>query len=561
MSHTYEYVATRGRLESRRESFRISPFGILIATLEPGIAAWNDDEKTGMNGAESLVRTLVGGGVDTCFSNPGTSEIHIVAALDRIPEMRCVLGLFEGVVTGAADGYARMAGKPACTLLHLGPGLGNGLANLHNARRAEVPIINLVGQHPADHLPYDTPLTSNIEALAKYCSQWTRTSASALTLSEDAAAAIVAASTAPGQIATLIVPADAAWGEGAKLALAAAPPEAPLPGDAAIEHAASMLRSGLRTAILLNGNALYGNGLTTAGRIANATGAKLLAPYPLTRLERGAGMPTVDRIAYVLEQAVEQLKEFRQLIVVGARPPVAYFASPGKSAVLTSPGCEIHTLAKAGEDYAGALDALEKTLGPSSLWQPANKTERPALLSGEITLPGLATVVGAFLPENSIVVDESMTSGRGMMAATKAAPLHDWLGNTGGSIGIALPLAVGAAVACPARRVLCLSADGSGMYTLQALWTMARESLKVTIVVFANRDYAVLKREFSYLGIGSPGARARDMFEIGRPDLDWIQLAKGMGVPGTRVTMLEDFGKALRAGFESGGPTLIEVPL
>ena len=514
-----------------------------------------------MNGAESLIRTLVAGEVDTCFSNPGTSEIHIVAALDSIPEMRCVLGLFEGVATGAADGYARMRGKAACTLLHLGPGLGNGLANLHNARRAEVPLINLVGQHATYHMHYDTPLTSDIEAIANPCSKWTRTSSSVTQLSSDAAKAISAARTAPGQIATLIVPADVAWGEGATVGPIPAIPPAPMPNTVALEHAAAMLRSGLRTAILLSGNALYGDGLAAAGRIANATGAKLLCPYPLTRQQRGVGTPAVDRVAYVLEQAVEQLKEFRQLILVGARAPVAYFAYPGKSSEFTSPECHTHTLAKAGEDYVGALEELEAALGPSTLSPTQEKTDRPALPEGEITLAGLAAVVGALLPENSIVVDESMTSGRGMMAATKGAPPHDWLGNTGGSIGIALPLAVGAAVACPDRRVLCLTADGSGMYTLQALWTMAREGLKVTTVVFANRDYAVLKREFSYLGIGIPGARALGMFDIGRPDLDWVHLAKGMGVPGTRVTSLGGFAKALRKGFESGGPTLIEVPL
>jgi acetolactate synthase-1/2/3 large subunit len=269
----------------------------------------------------------------------------------------------------------------------------------------------------------------------------------------------------------------------------------------------------------------------------------------------------VDRVAYVLEQAVEQLKEFRQLILVGARPPVAYFAYPGKDSAFTSPDCEIHTLASPGEDYVGALEALESASALPRTQLVGEKAARPQLPDGEITLPGLAAVVGALLPENAIVVDESMTSGRGMMAATKGAPPHDWLGNTGGSIGIAMPLAVGAAVACPDRRVLCLTADGSGMYTLQALWTMAREGLDVTTVVFANRDYAVLKREFSYLGIGNPGPRALDMFEIGRPDLDWVQLAKGLGVPGTRVTSLAEFAKALRKGFASEGPTLIEVPL
>jgi len=520
-----------------------------------------------MNGAESLVRTLIAGGVDTCFTNPGTSEIYIVEALDRITEMRCVLGLFEGVVTGAADGYARMAEKPACTLLHLGPGLANGLANLHNASRAQVPIVNVVGQHATDHLRYDTPLASDIEAIARPYSNWLRTSLSAAEVGRDGAEAIAAARTAPGRIATLIVPADVAWskvmvGEGEALAALPVPLETPLPAAEHIAQAGAMLRSGLRTAILLAGNALYGGGLATAGRIAATTGAKLLAPYPITRLERGSGIVPVERVQYVLEQAVEQLKEFRQLILVGAPAPVAYFASPGKSAVLTSPECAIHGLASPGEDYVGALEALAAALPVREIQLPTEKhSERPSAPSGEITLSGLAAAVGAVLPENCIVVDESMTSGRGMMAATRSAPPHDWLGNTGGSIGIALPLAVGAAVASPERPVLCLTADGSGMYTLQGLWTMAREGLKITTVVFANRDYAVLKREFSYLGVGNPGKRARDMFEIGRPDLDWVHLAKGMGVPGKRVTSLEGFAKALREGFASGGPSLIEVPL
>ena len=322
-----------------------------------------------------------------------------------------------------------------------------------------------------------------------------------------------------------------------------------------------MLRSGARTAILLTGNALYGKGLAAAGRVAASTNAKLLAPYPTVRLERGAGLPVVERMAYVLEQGIEQLKEFRQLILVGAQAPVAYFAYPGKDSAFTAAECDILTLASPGEDYVGALEAVEAELSLPRAEVVGERAARPTLPEGEITLPGLAAVVGASLPENAIVVDESMTSGRGMMAATRGAPPHDWLTNTGGSIGIAMPLAVGAAVACPKRKVLCLSADGSGMYTLQALWTMAREGLDVTTVVFANRDYAVLKREFSYLGVGTPGKRALDMFEIGRPDLDWVSLAKGMGVPGTRVSSLGEFAKSLRAGLSGAGPSLIEVPL
>ena len=516
-----------------------------------------------MNGAESLIRTLVAGKVEACFTNPGTSEIHIVAALEKISEMRCVLALFEGVATGAADGYARMSEKPACTLLHLGPGLANGLANLHNARRAQVPIINIIGQHATSHLGYDTPLVSDIEGIARPFSKWLRTSSGVSGIGDDAVDAIVAARTAPGQIATLIVPADVAWSEGGTVVPLPDLRSPTMPAAATIERAAAMLRSGMRTALLLSGNALYGKGLATAGRVADATGAKIFAPYPITRLERGAGIVPVERIQYVREMGIEQLREFRQLILVGASAPRAYFASPGKESAFTSPECKIYTLAAPGENYIGALEALKTALSlpQAPLAKEKEKVGRPQLPAGEITLSGLAAAVGAVLPENAIVVDESMTSGRGMMAATKEAPLHDWLGNTGGSIGIALPLAVGAAVACPDRRVLCLTADGSGMYTLQGLWTMAREGLKITTVVFANRDYAVLKREFSYLGVGEPGRRALDMFEIGRPDLDWLHLATGMGVPATRVTSLEGFAKALREGFGSGGPNLIEVPL
>jgi acetolactate synthase I/II/III large subunit len=514
-----------------------------------------------LNGAEGLLRTLVGGGVDVCFTNPGTSEMHLVAALDRLPEMRSILALFEGVVTGAADGYARMTGKPACTLLHLGPGLANGLANLHNAGRAQVPIVNLVGQHATYHLRHDTPLTSDIEGIARSYSKWLRTSCSASETGNDAAEAIIAARMAPGRIATLIVPANVAWSEGGVVTHVSPLSKASVPSTETIEHAAAMLRSGLRTALLLAGNALHGKGLATAGRIAAASNARLLTPYPFARIERGAGLPGVERIAYILEQAVEQLKEFRQMILVGAAAPVSYFAAPGKNSVPTPPECEIHTLSNSHEDGACALEALGDALSIRGVQPLAEKSARPAPPTGNINLSGLANAVSALLPENAIVVDESMTSGREMMPATRGALPHDWLANTGGSIGIALPLAVGAAVACPDRRVLCLSADGSGMYTAQALWTMARESLKVTTVIFANRAYGVLKREFSYLGIGDPGPGARALFDIGRPDLDWVSLAKGMGVSGARVHSLDEFTTALQAGFEAEGPTLIEVGL
>jgi acetolactate synthase I/II/III large subunit len=512
-----------------------------------------------MNGAETLIQTLIEGGVDACFTNPGTSEMHLVAALDRQQKIRCVLALFEGVVTAAADGYARMTGKPACTLLHLGPGFANGLANLHNARRAHSPMVNLIGQHALFHLQKDSPLNSDIEGIARPYSNWLRTSKSVHEVGRDTVEALVASRTPPGQIATLIVPADLAWEPCGQVARIPKIPTAPLPSHEAIEHTARMLRSGLRTALLLSGTALLGNALETAGRVAAATNARLLVPYPFPRLERGAGRPVVDRIPYMPQQAADLLKEFRQLILVGAQEPIAYFASPGRRSELAAPRCEIHRLANQEEDCEGALDAVLWTgnfSGSGNLAEPVN---RPSLPCGKITLEGLAAAIAATLPENAIVVDESMTAGRGIMAAARGVGPHDWLANTGGSIGIAIPMAVGAAVACIDRRVLCLSADGSGMYTLQALWTMAREGLNITTVIFANRAYAILKREFANLGVGEPGLIASSLFDIGHPNLDWISLSKGLGVPANQADSLEDFAALLQHGFHSDGPSLIQV--
>jgi acetolactate synthase I/II/III large subunit len=515
-----------------------------------------------MNGAESLIRTLVAGGVDTCFTNPGTSEMHLVAALDRIPEMRCVLGLFEGVVTGAADGFARIAGRPACTLLHLGPGLANGIANLHNAKRAQVPLINLVGQHPQYHLKYDAPLTSDIEAIAQPYSHWLRTSRSAAHAGRDAADAILASGGQPGYIATLIVPADVAWNEGGVVASRPIVAKAPLPPSENIERAAALLRSGSPTALMITGDGLYGDGLRAAGRIAAATKSKLLAPYPFARMERGEGRVNVQRLPYVPDQAIELLKEFRHLILVGASVPTSYFAYPGKSSLLTPPDCTTFAMTSPSEDCAGSLVALSEALQLNHqseiLIQGPDRASAP---SGEISLLGLAATVAATLPENAIVVDEAMTSGRGMMAASRSSVPHDWLANTGGSIGIALPLAVGAAVAAPDRRVLCLTADGSSMYTLQALWTMAREGLNITSVVFANRAYAVLQWEYAGLGVRTPSPRAADLFSIGRPDIDWVAMGKSMGVPSSRATTLDMFGELLRKSYATEGPALIEISL
>ena len=515
-----------------------------------------------MNGAESLVRTLVAGGIDVCFTNPGTSEMHFVAALDKVPGIRCVLGLFEGVVTGAADGYWRMADKPAATLLHLGPGLGNGLSNLHNARKASSGIVNIVGEHATYHIKHDAPLTSDIEGIARPVSAWVRTSPSARAVAADGAAAIAAARTAPGQIATLILPADTAWNDADGIAaVPAVAARTPVTADS-VERCAKALRSGEPAMLMLTGLAVREHGLALAGRIATATGARLIAQGSNARIQRGAGRVPIERLPYPVDQALAVLKDVRHLILVGAKAPVAFFAYPDKPSVLTPEGCQIHLLSTIAEDSIAALEWLAEEVGAKKNGEVVQSVSRPALpTGGPITPDTLAASLGALLPEGAIVADESVTTGRGFFRMTAGAPPHDWLNNMGGSIGLGMPLATGAAVACPDRKVICLEGDGSGMYTVQSRWTQAREGLDVTTVVFANRTYAILRHELAGVGAGTPGRKAADMLDIGRPDLDWIALARGMGVEATRATTVDEFNRQLASALGTRGPRLIEAVL
>ena len=514
-----------------------------------------------MNGAESLVHTLLKGGVDVCFTNPGTSEMHFVAALDKIPGMRCVLCLFEGVVSGAADGYARMTGKPAATLLHLGPGLGNALANLHNAKKARSPIVNVVGEHATYHIQYNTPLTSDIAGIARPVSHWVEACPDAASVGSYAARAIAAAHVAPGQIATLILPADTAWGDGGTVGTVPAVPERETVDGARIDEAASILKSGEPALLLLGADALYEGPLDLAGRIAVATGCNVMAEGMNKRLQRGAGRLPVNRIPYPVPQALEVLKPYRRIVLVGALTPAGFFAYPGMPSLLAPEGCEIFALASPEQDCAAAMQALADAVGARPGTAKLQKLARPPRPTGAITLDSIAAAIGAILPENAIVADESVTTGRGFYPLTAGAPAHDWLQNRGGSIGLGMPLATGAAVACPDRKVICLEGDGSGMYTLQALWTQAREGLDVTTVVFANRTYAILRHELTGVRAGTPGPKAADMLDIGRPDLDWVSLARGMGVPASRATTADEFNKQFAAGLAAPGPYLIEAVL
>jgi acetolactate synthase I/II/III large subunit len=514
-----------------------------------------------MNGAESLVRTLVGGGVEVCFANPGTSEMHFVAALDRVEGMRCVLGLFEGVVTGAADGYARMSEKPAATLLHLGPGMANGLANIHNANKASTPMVNIVGDHATYHRRYDAPLTTDIETAARPFSRWVKTSPDAQSVAADGAAAIVAARTPPGQIATLILPADTAWNEGSGPAPVPPPPQPAAVSPEAVAEAARVLRSGEPALLLLTGRALREEGLDLAGRIAAKTGARLMAQGSNARTQRGRGRVFVERVPYVVDQAVKVLSGLKHIVLVGAKMPVAFFAYPDKPSLLSPSDCQGHVLARLDEDAIGALAALADELGARPALRPAVDGPPPALAGGAVTPEALGASLAALLPENAIVVDEAVTTGRGFFAPTRSAAPHDWLSNMGGSIGMGMPVATGAAVACPNRKVVALEGDGSGMYTLQALWTQAREGLDVTTLLFSNRSYAILRGELANVGAGNPGRKALDMLDLGHPDLDWVRLARGMGVPGARVATMEEFNRRLAEGLSAPGPFLVEVAL
>lgn len=515
-----------------------------------------------MNGAESLVRTLIAGGVDVCFTNPGTSEMHFVAALDKVPGMRCVLGLFEGVVTGAADGYYRMLDKPASTLLHLGPGLANGLANLHNAKKASSGIVNIVGEHATYHITYDAPLTSDIEGVAAPMSHWVKTSPNSTTIAADGALAIEAARQTPGQIATLILPADTAWGPAngiAETAPAKAPPKA---SAEAVKAAAAMLSSGKKATLLMGGAALRQRSLELAGRISAKTGCGILTEGANTRLERGAGRVQVERIPYVVERALGVMKAAGNLVLVGAREPVAFFAYPDKPSLLMPKDAKSTRLAGLDEDMEAALEALAIELGAMDM-APAHiaAPRRPEIPTGAITPDSIAKVLGAMIPEGAIIVDESVTTGREFFPETAGAPPHDWINNRGGSIGYGLPVAIGAAIACPDRKVIALEGDGSAMYTIQSLWTMARENLDVTVMIFANGSYNILRGELTNVGVRNPGPRAVDMLSLRRPDLDWVAMAKSMGVEAQRVKDCGALAKAFSTGLASKGPYLIQVDL
>jgi len=512
-----------------------------------------------MNGAENLLQTLEQAGVEVCFANPGTSEMHLVTAIGRSPRMRAILCLFEGVVSGAADGYARMTDKPALTLLHLGSGFANSMANQHNAMRAHVPLVNMVGDHATYHLKYDAPLTSDVLAHARIVSNWARASESADDLALAGAEAVQAALRGAGKVATFIAPANHAWDPATTevSALEAAGLESV--GQDAVEAAAQRLANNRKTVLFLGGRALREESLEAAGRIAATTGARLICEVFPTRLQRGAGRVAVERLPYFAEAAVAALEGTEQMILVGTKAPVAFFAYPGKPGWLAPEKCDLHTLASVDQDPLPALQAVAQRLGTDIEPEVAPRASDLPAPSGVLSPVAIGQSVTRFLPDDAIVVDEAATCGLGIFPVTGQAAPHDWLTLTGGAIGIGLPLALGASIGCPERKVVALQADGSAMYTVQALWTMAREQNDVTVVIMNNRSYAILNIELARVGAGQPNAKTLSMLDLSQPDLDFVALAEGMGIRAVRATTAEEFDNAFRDAMARQGPQLIEA--
>ena len=516
-----------------------------------------------MNGAELLLKTAVKAGIDICFTNPGTTEMPLVCAFDSVSGIRPVLGLFEGCCTGAADGYGRMADKPAMTLLHLGPGMGNGIANLHNARRARTPVLNVIGEHATWHRSADAPLTMDIATLAETVSGWQRTITAAQNLSRDIADAVSQAS--QGMVATLIVPSDVQWSGSTSNRIHSSKTSAGTIDKGSIERAADLLRTDQKVAILLGGRALRKTGLAAASRIKAKTGCDLLSERTPARMERGAGIPAPEFIPYFPRQALDLLSKYQTVVLAGAAEPVTFFGWQGYASRLLNADQNICELKASDKNLPQALENLAEALEAPGNIDAADAglttVERPAIPRGKLTAQNACVVLAALQPEHAVIVNESITSGAAYFPLGPGLPPHTLLMLPGGAIGFGMPCAVGAAIACPSRPVINFQADGSGMYTLQALWMQARESLDITTLICSNRRYQILNIEFARAGIATPGQHARSLTDLTNPTIDWVQISKGLGVPAVAVESCEALARELKKALGEAGPHLIEMVL
>jgi len=512
-----------------------------------------------MKGAELLIKTAVAQGVTLCFANPGTTEMPLVEALDSVAGMHAVLGLFEGVCTGAADGYGRMTDKPAMTLLHLGPGLAGGIANLHNAKRAHTPILNVIGDHATWHRPNDPPLAMDIMSLAGTVSSWCRVSSSASSLEQDTISALSAAR--QGAVATLIVPQDHQWDLAEAQADVVGGSSRTTIDDRALGQAARLLKATGQSALLLGGRALSAEGLRAAARIRAVTGCDLLSENFPARIERGAGLPDVQRIPYLPEMALPVLARYANFVIVGAREPIAFFGYQGMSGRLLSETQQSLKLCDEPGLLSATLTALADILKapaniPEEILAPA---QRPPLPSGALTGASICAVLAALQPEHAIVVEEAITSGLMYYPITAGVPPFSLLTLTGGSLGQGMPCAIGAALACPKRPVIDFQADGSSLYTPQSLWTQARERLNITTIICSNRSYDILKLELARAGTVDPGPNARKLTDL--TGIDWVKAAEALGVKACAVSSCEELARGLKTALAEEGPHLIEAIL
>ena len=508
-----------------------------------------------LTGAEALVATLADHGVTACFANPGTSEMHLVTALDKEPRIRSVLCLFEGVATGAADGFARVTGEPAMTLLHLGAGYLNAGANIHNAKRAYSPMINVIGDHAVPHLKYDAPLTSDIVGLAGPNSIWIKAAKSVERTGVLAAEAWAASLSAPSGPVSLILNADSAWNDGGVTGQQATRPRLRTLGAEQIEAAAQAIRKASKPVLLINGTALTETGLAYAARL-RAAGVRIITDTFCAMQARGAGRFAPERLQYFAEGAMDDLDGSDLMVLAGTGVPVAFFSYPDKPSVLVPEGCKTLSLGGPESDSAATLAALADALGAVDA-APAADLIIPDTPSGDLDAVKIGESIARHLPENALVSDDGVSNGLWTFLTTISARPHDWMMLTGGAIGQGMPLALGASIAAPDRKVLCLSGDGAGMYTNQALWSMAREQADVVTVVYVNHSYRILNIELARTGAGNPGPAARNMLNIDGPEIDWVKLSESMGVPAVEATTAEAFDSALADAFSEPGPRLI----
>ena len=515
-------------------------------------------EQKMITGAEAILKVAAAADIKICFANPGTTELSLVQALDHNPSIHSVLAIFEGVCTGAADGYARISGKPALALLHLGPGLANGLANLHNARKAGTPVISVVGEHASWHIAANAPLTSDIGTLARPMSKFVHTTTRPELAATDMATAITHALQLPSGPATLIVPGDVQWAQVPDQQVSIQLPVHTTPNSTDIERAARALRSG-NAALVLSGSALRTPGLRAADRIARATGCRVLAPTFPPVQDRGAGLICPDKIPYPPEPARQLLASYHNVILAGAAEPVAFFGYPNSRSGLCAEDAAIIQLCDPTVDPASALVALADTIGaPPVRNVPA--PERPQAPHGPLTPLLMCQAIAAAQTENTIVMDEGATAGFSYYSFSAGAPPFTYMTLTGGSIGQGLPCAVGAAAAEPHKRVICLEGDGSSLYTIQSLWTMAREKQKVTTVICKNRAYSILRWEMERART-TPGPASLALTGLDNPEISYVKIAEGFGVEARTVRTGEELTNALRHSFTSSDPMLIEASL